>query len=52
MDRHLGNFHFLASMNNASTNIVYKFLCGHNSSNSFVYIPKHKIAGSCDDNSV
>ena len=29
MDGHLGNFHFLASMNNASTNIVYKLLCGH-----------------------
>ena len=29
MDRHLGNFHFLAIMNNASMDIVYKFLCGH-----------------------
>ena len=41
----LGCFHFLAAMNNAAMNFVYKFLCGH-AFISLFYISRSGIAGS------
>ena len=47
-DGHLGCFCFLAIMNNAATEFMYQFLCGHGFI-SLGCIPRGRIARSHDN---